>query len=84
MAALIAESVYPADGNGPPPYALGPGLRETEVLRRRMAVLVEDVSTDPRAVGILDGAGSFVAAPIICQEQAVGLIYADPGAIGEP
>jgi LuxR family transcriptional regulator, regulator of acetate metabolism len=81
---LIAESVYPADGNGPPPYALGPGLRETEVLRRRMAVLVEDVSTDPHAVGILEGAGSFVAAPIICQEQSVGLIYADPGPIGEP
>jgi DNA-binding CsgD family transcriptional regulator len=81
---LIAESVYPADGNGPQPYALGPGLRETEVLRRRMAILVEDVSSDPHAVGMLDGAGSFVAAPIICQEQAVGLIYADPGAIGEP
>ena len=49
-----------------------------------MAILVEDVSSDPRAVGMLDGAGSFVAAPIICQEQAVGLIYADPGPMGEP
>jgi LuxR family transcriptional regulator, regulator of acetate metabolism len=81
---LVAESVYPADGNGSQPYELGPGLRETEVLRRRTAILVEDVSGDPRAVGLLDGAGSFVAAPIICQEQAVGLIYADPGAMGEP
>ena len=77
---LVAESVYPADGNGPQPYELGPGLRETEVLRRRTAVLVEDVSADPRAVGMLEGAGSFVAAPIICQEQAVGLIHADRGA----
>ena len=41
-------------------------------------------SGDPRAVGMLAGADSFVAAPIICQEQAVGLIHADPGAIGEP
>jgi DNA-binding CsgD family transcriptional regulator len=82
--ALVAESVYPAEANGAQPHELGPGLRETEVLRRRTAILVEDVSSDPRAVGMLDGAGSFVAAPIICQEQAVGLIYADSGAIGEP
>jgi DNA-binding CsgD family transcriptional regulator len=82
--ALIPESVYPADGNGPEPYELGPGLRETEVLRRSMPILVEDVSSDPRAVGMLDGAASFVAAPIICQELAVGLIYADPGVMGEP
>jgi DNA-binding CsgD family transcriptional regulator len=82
--ALVAESVHPADGNEAKPYELGPGLRETEVLRRRTATLVEDVSGDPRAVGMLDGAGSFVAAPIICHEQAIGLIYADPGAMGDP
>jgi DNA-binding CsgD family transcriptional regulator len=82
--ALVAESVYPADENGSQRHELGPGLRETEVLRRRTAILVEDVRSDPRAVGMLDGAGSFVAAPIICQEQVVGLIYADPGAMEEP
>jgi LuxR family transcriptional regulator, regulator of acetate metabolism len=81
---LVAESVYPADGDRSQPHELGPGLRETEVLRRRAAILVEDVSSDPRAVGMLDGAQSFVAAPIICHEQAVGLIYADSGAIGGP
>jgi LuxR family transcriptional regulator, regulator of acetate metabolism len=54
------------------------------VLRRRTPIFVEDVSSDARAVGMLDGAGSFVAAPIICHEQAVGLIYADPGAMAEP
>jgi LuxR family transcriptional regulator, regulator of acetate metabolism len=81
---LVAESVHPADGNEWEPHELGPGLRETEVLRRRTAILVEDVSRDPRAVEMLAGAGSFVAAPIICHEQAIGLIYADPGAIGEP
>ena len=81
---LVAESVHPADGNEWEPHELGPGLRETEVLRCRTAVLVEDVSGDPRAVEMLDGAGSFVAAPIICHEQAVGLVYADAGAMGEP
>jgi DNA-binding CsgD family transcriptional regulator len=81
---LVAESVYPGDGNGSQPHQLGPGLRETEVLRRRTAVFVEDVASDPRARGMLDGARSFVAAPIICDEQAVGLIYADPGVSGEP
>jgi len=81
---LIAESVFPADGNWSRPHGLGPGLRETEVLRRRTPILVEDVSSDPRAVELLDGAGSFVAAPIVCHEQAVGLVYADPGVAGEP
>ena len=59
---------------------LGPGLRETEVLRRRAAILVEDVDGDPRAVGLLAGTESFVAAPVICHEQCVGLVHADPGA----
>jgi DNA-binding CsgD family transcriptional regulator len=76
--------VYPDEGDVSRPYELGPGLRETEVLRRRTAILVEDVESDPRAVGMLDGAGSFVAAAITCHEQAVGLIYADPGPTGEP
>jgi DNA-binding CsgD family transcriptional regulator len=81
---LVAESVYPADENRSRPHEPGPGLRETEVLRRRTAIFVEDVNSDPLAVGMLDGAESFVAAPIICHEQAVGLIYADPGVTEEP
>jgi DNA-binding CsgD family transcriptional regulator len=81
---LIPASVYPDAENGSQPYELGPGLRETEVLRRRTAILVEDVSSDPRAAGMLEGAGSFVAAPIVCDEQAVGLVYADAGAAEEP
>jgi DNA-binding NarL/FixJ family response regulator len=32
---------------------------------------------------MLAGAGSFVAAPIVCHEQAVGLIHADRGLTGE-
>ena len=82
--ALVAESVHPPGENGLPPRRLGPGLRETEVLRRRAAILVEDVDGDPRAVGLLAGADSFVAAPIVCHEQCVGLVHADPGAIGAP
>jgi LuxR family transcriptional regulator, regulator of acetate metabolism len=81
---LVAESVYPGDGNDPPPFQLGPGLRVTEVLRRRTTVLVEDVHGDPRAVGLLAGTRSFVAAPIICHEQCIGLIHADPGLVGAP
>jgi LuxR family transcriptional regulator, regulator of acetate metabolism len=60
----------------PPP--LGPGLHESEVLRRQRAVLVTDTS-DPRALGLLPGAAAFVAAPVVCHERPVGLIHADLG-----
>jgi DNA-binding CsgD family transcriptional regulator len=84
---LVAESVYQEDRDEreralirlEQPFELAPGLRESEVLRRRTAILVEDVSADPHAVGMLGGAGSFAAAPIICEEQAVGLIHVDRG-----
>jgi DNA-binding CsgD family transcriptional regulator len=82
--ALVAESVHPPGDNGLPPRPLVPGLRETEVLRRRAAILVADVDGDPRAVGLLAGAGSFVAAPIVCSEQCVGLVHADSGTVGSP
>ena len=59
----------------PPP--LGPGLHESEVLRRQRAVLVEDARSDPRALGLLPGASAFVAAPIVCHERPVALIHAD-------
>jgi len=59
----------------PPP--LGPGLHESEVLRRQRAVLVDDAQADPRALGLLPGAAAFVAAPIVCHERPVGLIHAD-------
>jgi LuxR family transcriptional regulator, regulator of acetate metabolism len=84
--ALVAESMYQRDLNGHTPVArfeLGPGLRETEALRRRVAILVPDVAGDARAVGLLPGAGSFVAAPIMCEDHAVGLIHADGGPGGE-
>jgi LuxR family transcriptional regulator, regulator of acetate metabolism len=62
---------------------LGPGLRETEALRRRTTMLVEDATTDPRALGMLAGANSFVVAPIVCHEEAVGLIHVDRGLSGD-
>ena len=65
---------------GPP--QLGPGLHETEVLRRQRAVLVLGVASDPRALGLLPGASGFVAAPVVCRERPVGLIHADLGASG--
>jgi LuxR family transcriptional regulator, regulator of acetate metabolism len=64
----------------PPP--LGPGLYESEVLRRQRAVLVEDAESDPRALGLLPGASAFVAASIVCHDRPLGLIHADLGADG--
>jgi LuxR family transcriptional regulator, regulator of acetate metabolism len=61
----------------PPP--LGPWLHESEVLRRQRAVLVHNAETDPRALGLLPGTRSFVAAPVVCHERPVGLIHADLG-----
>ena len=84
---LALESAYARDAGtadleelaalaaNPPP--LGPGLHESEVLRRQRTVLVEDAAGDPRALGLLPGARTFVAAPVMCHEHAVGLIHAD-------
>jgi DNA-binding CsgD family transcriptional regulator len=87
---LSLESVYERDVSpahleelaalaaDPPP--LGPWLHEAEVLRRQRAVLIEDAGSDPRALGLLPGTSSLVAAPIVCHERPVGLIHADLGA----
>lgn len=69
-----------ADAAAPPP--LGPWFHESEVLRRQRAVLVQDAESDPRALGLLPGVRSFVAAPIVCHERPVGLIHADLGDSG--
>jgi DNA-binding CsgD family transcriptional regulator len=84
---LTLESVHACDADpaeleqlaalaaDPPP--LGPGLHESEVLRRQKAVLVTDAASDARALGLLPGASGFVAAPVVCHERPVGLIHAD-------
>jgi LuxR family transcriptional regulator, regulator of acetate metabolism len=91
--ALVAESVY-ARGEReeddqrlehvyPAPLPLGPWLHESEALRRRRAVLVGAAAGDPRALAPLPGTPSYVTAPVMCEEQAVGLLYADRGLTGE-
>ena len=90
--ALVAESMYtrgvPEDWHSlkqlyPEPLALGPGLHESEALRRRRAMLVEDPAGDPRALVTLHETPSYVTAPVICEERAVGLLHADRGLTGE-
>jgi len=66
----------------PEPIQLRPWLRESEVLRRRRALLVEDAAADPRAFGMLPDTRSYVSAPIVCRERAVGLVHADRGMSG--
>jgi DNA-binding CsgD family transcriptional regulator len=65
------------------PVNLGPWMRESEVLRRRQPLLVEDAQGDPRAHGLLPGTRSYVAAPVVCHERAVALLRADREAAGE-
>lgn len=81
---LAPQSVYPCPAEAATSFQLAPGLYVTEVLRRRTKVLVAEVDSDPRAVAVLAGTRSFVAAPIVCHEQCVGLIHADPGPLGAP
>ena len=81
---LVLESAHPSAELAPEPLQLGPWLHESEVLRQRRPLLVEDASSDPRALGLLAGARSFVAAPIVCQGRALGLIHADCGLSDEP
>ena len=90
---LTLESVHGRDLNpqeldeltalatDPPP--LGPGLHESEVLRRQRAVLVEDALGDQRALGLLPGASAFVAAPVVCHQRPVALMHADLGATSQ-
>lgn len=90
--ALVAESVYvrgepdegarllnSLSGTAAP---LSPLLHESEVLRRRMTLLVDDAVGDAHALAPLPGTRSYLAAPVICEAQAVTLIHADHGAHG--
>jgi DNA-binding CsgD family transcriptional regulator len=91
--ALVAESMYtrgvPEEDEHslkrvyPEPLRLGPWLHESEALRRRRALLVDNPAGDPRALVPLPGAPSYVTAPVICEEQSLGLMHADRGLTGE-
>jgi DNA-binding CsgD family transcriptional regulator/GAF domain-containing protein len=62
------------------PQALVPGLFETEVVRRRRAVVVTDVQHESRVHRPIADASlsrSYVAAPIISRTRVVGLLHAD-------
>jgi DNA-binding CsgD family transcriptional regulator len=63
-------------------FELGPWLHESEVLRRRIALLVKDGPGDAHALATLPATRSYVAAPVICQEHAVALFHADHGPNG--
>jgi DNA-binding CsgD family transcriptional regulator len=63
------------------------GLAETEVVRRRTPLLVEDAVRDPRMFRPLIELGatpSYVAVPIIVQDRVIGLLHADNYAEGRP
>jgi DNA-binding CsgD family transcriptional regulator/GAF domain-containing protein len=62
------------------PQPLVPGLFETEIVRRRQAVVVTDVQHESRVHRPIAEASlsrSYVAAPIISRAQVVGLLHAD-------
>jgi LuxR family transcriptional regulator, regulator of acetate metabolism len=90
--ALVAESAHadgaPGEGDrlletlSRTVAPLGPWLHESEVLRRRTTLLVENPVSDAHALATLPGTHSYVAAPVICEEQAVALIHADFGSHG--
>jgi DNA-binding CsgD family transcriptional regulator/GAF domain-containing protein len=63
------------------------GLAETEVVRRRTPLLVQDAQRDPRLFRPLIELGatpSYVAAPIIVGDRVIGLLHADSYVSGRP
>jgi len=61
-------------------------LIETDVLRRRRASLINNVSLNPRAhrgMAELLGWSSYVAAPLLAGPNVIGIVHADRGP-GEP
>jgi LuxR family transcriptional regulator, regulator of acetate metabolism len=91
--ALLVESMYmravAAEGDQSlecvlrEPLQLGPWLHESECLRRRRAMRIEDAADDPRALAVLPHTEEYVVAPLMCEEQAVGLVQADRGVTGQ-
>jgi DNA-binding CsgD family transcriptional regulator len=86
----VSESVYVADNPGwadeinrvgqEMPQPLVPGLHETEVVRRREAMIVTDVQADARVhrpIADASRSSSYVAAPIVSGNQVVGLLHGD-------
>jgi len=62
------------------PQMLTPGLFETDVVRRREAIIVTDVQHELRVHRPIADASlsrSYVAAPVISQGRVIGLLHAD-------
>lgn len=62
------------------PQQLVPGLHETEIVRRRSAMIVTDVQRDSRVhrpIADASRSNSYVAAPIMSGNRVVGLLHAD-------
>lgn len=62
------------------PQPLFPGLYETEIARRREAMIVTDVQSDARVhrpIADASRSQSYVAAPIVSGNRVVGLLHAD-------
>lgn len=62
------------------PQQLIPGLRETEIVRRRSAMIVTDVQRDSRVhrpIADASRSNSYVAAPIMSGNRVIGLLHGD-------
>ena len=62
------------------PQQLVPGLHETEIVRRRSAMIVTDVQRDSRVhrpIADASRSNSYVAAPIMSGNRVVGLLHGD-------
>ena len=73
-----AEEINRAGQDAPQP--LIPGLHETEIVRRREAMIVTDVQRDSRVhrpIADASRSNSYVAAPITSGNRVVGLLHAD-------
>ncbi|MCW2816089.1 MAG: hypothetical protein JWN84_3544 [Nocardioides sp.] len=73
-AALITEAARNE------PLLLNPSILELEMVRRRVAILVPDVSREPRVhpqLAEMTRSSSYVAAPIMPHGEVVGFLHAD-------
>lgn len=76
-AELTAEMVRVGSEN---PRKLGPELLETEMLRRRVPLMVHDPQSNPRVhpeLVTVTNTQSYVAAPIVSGNAVIGFIHAD-------
>lgn len=86
----ISESVFVTDDSDwaeeinragkEQPQPLVPGLFETEIVRRRRAMMVHDVQQESRVhrpIADASRSTSYVAAPVLSGDRVVGLLHAD-------